>query len=427
MGIPRTPVRHIAVLAALALAVTACASEKATGGSGGAAAPSAVGGDGVKTGPGVSADKITIGLMTDLTGPYASFGKSLTQAQQLYFEQTNAAGGVCGRQLEALVRDHGYDAQKAIASYTEIAPKVVAIAHFVGSPMVNALKQRIETDQMLTIPQAWATGLLGSKSIQVTGTTYDIDMINGVDFLAKEKGIKSGDKIGHLYFEGDYGESALNGSKYASEKLGLTLVEQKIKATDQDMSAQVAAFKAEGVKAVLVSVGPKQTASLVGVSLAKGMDVPFVGSNSAYSPQLLPTPAGPALLKDFYYMTAGTPISADMPAMKKLAADYAAKYPDTAIDSGVPSGYSAAAIVVDALKKACEGKDLTRAAVVAAHRGQSSWGAEFGTVMDFTTFDKPASLLSYVAKPDKAALGGAVVFKEAATSDLAKEYQVPVG
>ncbi|MFI6450521.1 ABC transporter substrate-binding protein [Streptosporangium amethystogenes] len=424
MGIPRTPVRRIAVLALLALAVTACASEKATGG---AAAPSAVGGDGVKTGPGVTADKITIGLMTDLTGPYASFGKSLTQAQQLYFEQTNAAGGVCGRQLEALVRDHGYDVQKAVAAYTEISPKVVALAHVVGSPMVNAVKQRIEADDMLTIPQAWATGLLGSKPIQVTGTTYDIDMINGVDFLTKEKGIKSGDKIGHLYFEGDYGESALNGSKYAAEKLGLKLVEQKIKATDQDMSAQVAAFKAEGVKAILVSVGPRQTASLVGVSLAKGMDVPFVGSNSAYSPQLLPTPAGPALLKDFYYITAGTPISADQPAMKKLAADYAAKYPDAAIDSGVSAGYSAAAIVVDALKKACEGKDLTRAAVVAAHRGQSAWGAEFGTVMDFTMFDKPASLLSYVAKPDKDALGGAVIFKDAATSDLAKEYQVPVG
>ncbi|GAA2847779.1 ABC transporter substrate-binding protein [Streptosporangium fragile] len=424
MAIPGTPARRIAALAVLALAVTACASQKATGG---AAGPSAVGGDGVKTGPGVTADKISIGLMTDLTGPYASFGKSLTQAQQLYFEQTNAAGGVCGRQLEAVVRDHGYDAQKAVATYTEIGPKVVALAHVVGSPMVNAIKQRIETDQMLTIPQAWATGLLGSRPIQVTATTYDIDMINGVDFLAKEKGIKAGDKIGHLYFEGDYGESALNGSKYAAEKLGLKLVEQKIKATDQDMSAQVAAFKAEGVKAVLVSVGPRQTASLVGVSLAKGMDVPFVGSNSAYSPQLLPTPAGPALLKDFYYMTGGAPIGSDRPALKKLAADYAAKYPDTPIDSGVAAGYSSAAIVVDALKKACENKDLTRAGVVDAHRSQSAWGEQFGTTMDFTRFDKPASLRSYVAKPDKAALGGAVIFKEAAVSDLAEEYQVPVG
>ncbi|MBG0817504.1 ABC transporter substrate-binding protein [Planomonospora sp. ID82291] len=416
--------RGLAAAAVLALAVTACASDKATGGGGGGAAAS---GDGVKTGPGVTADTITIGMITDLTGPYASFGKSLTNAQQLYFEQVNQAGGICGRTLESIVRDHGYDVQKAVAAYTEIGPKSVALAHVVGSPMVNAVKQRIETDQMLTIPQAWATHLLGSKPIQVTGTTYDIDMINGVEYLVKEKGITSGDSIGHLYFEGDYGETALNGSKFAAEKLGLKLVEQKIKATDQDMTAQVAAFKKAGVKAILVSVGPRQTASLVGVALAGGMKVPFLGSNSAYSPQLLPTPAGPALLAAFEYMTAGAPMSSDLPGIKKLGEDYKAKYPGDAIDSGVASGYIAAGIVVDALKKACEGKDLTRAGVVAAHRGRASWGEQYGGTMDFTVFDKPASLRSYVVKPDKEALGGAVVVKEPFTADIVKDYQVPVG
>ncbi|GAT64697.1 ABC transporter substrate-binding protein [Planomonospora sp. ID91781] len=423
MRIPRST-RGLAAAAVLALAVTACASEKATGGGGGGAAASA---DGVKTGPGVTADAITIGMITDLTGPYASFGKSLTNAQQLYFEQVNQAGGICGRKLESIVRDHGYDVQKAVAAYTEIGPKSVALAHVVGSPMVNAVKQRIETDQMLTIPQAWATHLLGSKPIQVTGTTYDIDMINGVEYLVKEKGVKSGDSIGHLYFEGDYGETALNGSKFAADKLGLKLVEQKIKATDQDMTAQVAAFKKAGVKAILVSVGPRQTASLVGVALAGGMKVPFLGSNSAYSPQLLPTPAGPALLAAFEYVTAGAPMSSDLPAIKKLGEDYKAKYPGDAVDSGVSAGYTAAGIVVDALKKACEGKDLTRAGVVAAHRGQNAWGEQYGGVMDFTVFDKPASLRSYVVKPDKEALGGAVVVKEPFTADIVKDYQVPSG
>ncbi|MEO3807465.1 ABC transporter substrate-binding protein [Sphaerisporangium sp. B11E5] len=419
----RTGAATVATLAALALAVSGCASGKATGGDS-ATAPA---GDGVKTGPGVTADKITIGVLTDLTGPYASLGKSLTQAQQLYFEQLNTQGGICGRTVEPLVRDHGYDAQKAVAAYTEIAPKSAAISQFVGSPMVAALKQRIEGDKLLTLPMAWATGLLGTQAIQVTGTTYDIDMINGVDFLVKEKGIKSGDKIGHLYFEGDYGESALNGSKYAAGKLGLTVVEQKIKATDQDMTGQVSAFKAAGVKAVLVSVGPRQAASLVGVSLARGMDVPFVGSNSAYSPQLLATPAAPALLKDYYIMTAGTPLSADLPAIKKLVADYQAKYPGQQLDSGVTSGYWAANIVGDALKKACGAKDLTREGIVKAHRSTPSWDAGFGSPMDFSHPDQPASRNSYIVKPDKDAIGGSVIFKQAAASDLAREYQVPVG
>ncbi|MEW9550459.1 ABC transporter substrate-binding protein [Nonomuraea sp. NPDC050783] len=407
---------------ALAVTVTGCASGKATGGG----QASATGGDGVRTGPGVTADTITLSLLTDLTGPYASLGKSLTQAQQLYFEQVGKAGGICGRKIETVVRDHGYDAQKAMAAYAEVAPRSAAIPQFIGSPMVTALKDKITSDKLLTIPMAWATGLLGSEAIQVTGTTYDVDMINGVDFLVKEKGLKSGDKIGHLYFEGDYGESALAGSKYAAGKLGLTVVEQKIKATDQDMTAQVAAFKKAGVKAVLVSAGPRQAASLVGVALAGGMDVPFMGSNSAYSPQLLDTPAAPALLKDFSYVTAGAPISEPLPAYQKLIADYQAKYPGQPLDSGVAAGWTAAVIVGDALRKACENKDLSRAGIIAAHRSQKAWEAGLGgTPMDFSVYDRPASRSSYIVKPDKEAIGGAKVVKPAAVSELAEGYTVP--
>ncbi|MGV9774259.1 hypothetical protein [Streptosporangium sp. NPDC003464] len=47
--------------------------------------------------------------------------------------------------------------------------------------------------------------------------------------------------------------------------------------------------------------------------------------------------------------------------------------------------------------------------------------------MDFTMFDRPAARASFVVKPDKTALGGAVVLKEAAVSDLARDYTVPVG
>ena len=156
------------------------------------------------------------------------------------------------------VRDHGYDPQKAVSGYTELAPKVLGFAQFIGSPFVAAVKQRIDgQDKVLVLPQAWAAALLGSPYIRVIGSTYDIETINAVDFLIKEKGIKKGDKIGHVYFEGDYGESALAGSKYIAEQAGLTVVEQKIKPTDNDMTAQVAALKQAGVKAIVISAGPR--------------------------------------------------------------------------------------------------------------------------------------------------------------------------
>ncbi|GLZ14072.1 lipoprotein [Actinomadura sp. NBRC 104425] len=403
---------------ALALALTAAGcSGKATGGSSS---------DGVKTGPGVTDDKITVAALTDLTGPYAALGKGVTQAQKLYFDQLNAAGGVCGRKVELVVRDHGYDVQKAVAAYSEVAPRSAALPQVIGSPITNALRARVEADHLLTIPQAWAHDLLGSRYIQVTGTTYDIDMINGLAFLAQEKGLKRGDKVGHIYLEGDYGQSALAGSKYAAGKLGMTLVEQQVKATDADMTAQVGAFRKAGVKAVLVSVSPKQAASLVGVAAAAGLDVPFAASNSAFAQQLLATPVGAALQKDYYVLTAAPPFSADIPAVRKLAGEYQAAYKGQPLDSSVYSGYTTAAIVGEALKKACAGKDLTRDGIVKAHRSNTSFDLGFGGApQDFSKWDRPASRASYVVKPDAKAVGGTRMVRDAAESDLAKGYAAP--
>ncbi|QKW35040.1 ABC transporter substrate-binding protein [Actinomadura sp. NAK00032] len=410
-----------ALAVALPLGLASGCSGKATGGSGG------TGADGVKTGPGVTDTTIRVGAATDLTGVYAPLGKSLTQAQQLYFEQVNAQGGICGRKVELVVRDHGYDVQKAVAGYSEMQSSVIGLAQFVGSPMVTALNQRITSDKMFVIPNAWATTLLGNKYIQVTGTTYDVDMINALDFLTKEKGVKKGDKVGHVYFEGDYGESALAGSKYAAGKLGLTIVEQKIKATDNDMTAQVSALKEAGVTAILMSAGPKQSASLAGVARAKGIMVPIVASNSGFSPQLLKTPAAPALLKGFYLASAGAPISSDLPLIKQLADAYGKKYPGQPRDSAVVNGYTGAVIFADALKKACQSKDLTREGVIAAHRSTTAHDGGYGTPMDFSKVDEPGTRMTYILRTDAKALGGMVVEREAMESEAAETYQVPSG
>ncbi|MGI5415814.1 ABC transporter substrate-binding protein [Actinomadura luteofluorescens] len=410
-----------ALVAALPLGMASGCSGKASGGSGG------TGTDGVRTGPGVSDGTIRVGVETDLTGVYAPLGKSLTQAQQLYFEQLNAQGGVCGRKVELVVRDHGYDVQKAVAAYSEMQSSVIGIAQFVGSPMVTALKGRITSDKMFVIPNAWSTTLLGSRYIQVTGTTYDIDMINALDFLTREKGLAKGDKVGHVYFEGDYGESALAGAKYAAGELGLTLVEQKIKATDNDMSAQAAALKSAGVKAILMSAGPRQSASLAGLARAKGMTAPIVASNSGFSPQLLQTAAAPALLKDFYLASAGAPVSSGLAPIKKLADDYGKKYPGQPRDSAVVNGYTGAVIFADALKKACAAKDLTREGLITAHRSTTAHDGGYGTPMDFSKVDEPGTRRTYILRTDAKALGGLVVEREPAESEAARTYKVPAG
>ncbi|WP_106397894.1 ABC transporter substrate-binding protein [Actinocorallia populi] len=403
------------------LALAACGSDKGAGGG------DETGADGVKHGPGVSDKTIGVGMITDLTGPYAPLGKSISQGAQLYFEQVNKAGGICGRTVEPQVRDMGYDVQKSVASYTELEPKVAAFAHFIGSATVGAVQDRIAKDGPLTLVLAWSPQMLGAKQIQMTGTTYAIDVINGVDYAVDEHGLKSGDKIGHIYVEGDYGVDSLAGSTFAAGQHGMTVVEQKVKATDADMTSQIAAMKSEGVKAIVLSTSPKQTASAVGVAAAQGMDVPFLGSNSSFAPQLLDTPVGPALTKGFVVMQASSPLSADLETMKKLATDYKAKYPDAVLDNGVMAGYTTAAITGDALKLACGKKDLTREGIISAHRSQNAWDGGFGSKMDFTDVGQPPSRETYILQPDKDSLGGLKTVREASVSENAQKYEIKLG
>ncbi|MET9544247.1 ABC transporter substrate-binding protein [Streptomyces sp. NPDC006627] len=415
----RTLTRATAAATAVAalLALTACSSKATDGDTDGEKNAG-----GVKTGEGVSGKTINLGVLTDMTGVYATLGKSVTQAQQLYVDQTNADGGICGHQLKLTVRDHGYDPQKAVAAYTELEPKVLGFAQFIGSPFVAAVKQRVDGDKGLVLPQAWSANLLGSPYVRVIGSTYDLETINAIDFLMKEKGLKKGDKLGHVYFEGDYGESALKGSKHMAAKAGLTVVEQKIKPTDNDMTAQVSALKKAGVKGVVISAGPRQAASLVGVAAAGRFDVPVIGNNSAFAPQLLATQAGPALEKNYYVASPTLPIGADTAAAKKLVADYKKAHPKDSLDNGVVAGWTAASVFGEALKKACEDKDLTRDGVGKALLTLDAFDSGFGVRQDFTDPKAPSSKESVILRPDKKATGGMKVVREPGAAQAARGY-----
>ncbi|GAA2232007.1 MULTISPECIES: ABC transporter substrate-binding protein [Streptomyces] len=403
-------------LAALLLTATGCSSKADSAGTTGDGA------GGIKTGPGVTDKTIRLGALTDLTGPYATLGKSIVQAQQMWADEVNARGGICDRRVEIVVKDHGYDVQKAVTAYADLSADVVALPQVIGSPVMAALLDDIERDKVLTFPQAWAASLLDRDAVQVLGTTYDVDMIAAVDFLTRTKGLAKGDTIGHVYFEGDYGANALEGSRWAAKKAGLKVAGQKIKATDTDLSAQVSALRKADVKAILISAGPAQTASLVGVAASRGLKVPVVSSAPGYAPQLMKTPAAPALSALLNVVSAAPAVSSDLAGVRKMVASYKKKYPGSLVDSGVLSGYNAARLMGRDLQKACENGSLAREDVVKAHRSQAAVDVGLGTAQDFSDKARPASTSTWVHKPDAKAVGAAVNVEKAHTAPGVEQY-----
>lgn len=413
--------RRLAAVAAMAAVVLAAGcSTKAQAPSGGTAS-----GGGVKTGPGVTADTITLGALTDLTGVFSVVGKAVTQGNQLYVEKVNAAGGVCGRKLKLDVKDHGYNVQKAVGAYADMQPNVLGFVQLLGSPMNAALLQNYTQDKVLVAPASWASTLLANPNIAVMGTTYDLEMINSVQYLVDQGKLAKGDSVGDIYIEGEYGQNGLIGTQYAAQQLGLKVVPAKIKATDQDMSAQVTQLKSAGVKAILLTTTPTQTASVAAVAKSLGFNVPIVGNNPTYVPGLLKTPAAPALKENFLVAASSAPFDSKDPAAQAVAKAFSAKYPNEIPNGGVDYGYGVAEVFTQILKKACDSKDLSRQGVLNAFRQTTS--ADTGgliATLDFSKPGSPASRQVYIAKPADVP-GGLSVVKPLFESPLAQSYKAP--
>jgi ABC-type branched-subunit amino acid transport system substrate-binding protein len=408
--------RTLAVGTALCLILTACS--KATSGDQNSG--------GVKTGPGVTATTIKLGSLVDLTAVFAPLSKSVVQGTQLYWKQQNAAGGVCGRSVEVSVKDHGYDPQKAVSVYREISGDVLAMQTILGSPVVSALRASIDQDNMPVGVAGWPASVLSDPRLQLFGTTYDIEAISGLDYLTRTNRVKAGDKVGHVYFEGDFGENALKGSQYLAGQSGITIVGQKIKPSDTDLSAQVAALRAAGVKAILVSAGPTQTASVAGVAKATGLSVPIVANGPGFTPQLLGSPAGPALKENLIVVSSIAPPGLDTAAAQQLQQDFTKEYKG-AVPTQVGSvfGYVQAKVTKEILQKACDSKDLTRQGVLAAMRqisGLDTGGLIAGT-LDYTKAGQPPSRSVYISQVDVAAPGGLKVLEGPMEAGPAKTYQ----
>ena len=414
--------RAVALLAVgLLTAATGCSTKANNGSSTTSTSSSGTASGGtsgsVKTGEGIQGTTITLGVLTDLTGVFAALGTDITNANQLYWDSHK----VCGKyDVKLIVKDTGYVPQTGVQLYSSIKNDILAMQQTIGSPINTALEPAYTADKIVNLPSAWARNLTTGPGNGVVGATYDIEMTNGLSYALSKGLIKEGDKIGHIYFEGEYGANGLSGSKFFASKHKMTVIEAKIKPTDVDMSSQITQFKAAGVKVIALTVSPKQTLSVASVAGSSGLDVPIIGNNPVFSPALLKSPVAGFLKKN---LLIATPINA-FDKQPDLLKQYSAKYPKAPPSLGVVFGTGMSAVMNQILDKACASGDLTRDGVLKAKQSLSSVDSGGLVVpLDFTVgAGKSPSHQSYILQPADVP-GGAKSLLDATESEEAKGLQ----
>lgn len=356
--------------------------------------------------PGVTENTIRVGVLTDLSAVYGPLAKTLVQGNELYFNQLNESGGVCGRDVELVVRDHEHNVQKAVTQFNELEPEVLGFVQMLGSPMVAALAPRIADTEAVTIPTTLSTDWLGLDGMVVTGTSYPVEVVNGLSYLLERGDISAGDTIGHVYFDGDYGTNALTGSEYFAERHDMTVAAIQVEPTTTELTAQVEELRRNDVSVIVVSAGPRQTASVAGLTGAAGLKVPMLANGPGFDPALLDTPVGATLTERLHVLTPQEPFGGGSPESKEIATAYAAAYPDGAPTAWVNYGYAMASLMGMAIEQACTDGELDRDGVMSALRSIDDAALGVMPPQDLTDDSTMPSTLTYISKVDKGVAGG---------------------
>lgn len=411
--------RTLALTFAALLAVTGCATK-----GGGSSSPEK-GKDGVVRGIGVTDSQITLGVMTDQTGSFKNLSTGITHGNELWAKDFNAAGGACNRKVKLEIVDHGYKAATAKTLYPQLEPKSLGFLQVVGSPIMAALKENLESDKVTTTPASWSSELLDNPNVMIVGTTYDVEMIDGLSYLQKRGLIKDGDTIGHIYIDGEYGANGLRGARYYAKKHNMKLRETKITSSDSDMTNIVTGLRGEGAKAILLTTTPTQTGSAAAANKSLGLNVPILGNNPTFDPALLSSPAAGSLDK-LHVVASSVPFSSDLPKAKEIAQKYEAAGYSEPPNAGVPYGYAVGTVWGTVLKKACANKDLSREGIVKALRQTKS--ADTGNLvanLDFSKPGAPPTRRVYVAQPDGSVPGGIRQVNSLFEAPEAAAYKAP--
>src|SRR5438067_4034352 len=133
----RTAHRAVVTAAVTVTLVLAGCSTKANQGAGQG------GGSAIKTDFGVTNTDITLGSLTDASGVFKNLGLGITHGNELWAADVNNAGGICGRQIKLIEKDHGYATDKAIPLYGQMHDSVLGMVQLLGSPILAALKKQI--------------------------------------------------------------------------------------------------------------------------------------------------------------------------------------------------------------------------------------------------------------------------------------------
>ncbi len=327
---------------------------------------------------GVDLDRgvITIGLLSDLSGPFSSLVQVIVAGHEIYWEKVNAEGGIGGLRVELDTRDTAYDVTQHVQRYEEMKSSVVAFGHSTGSPQTMALitpTDLLAEDEILAIPLTWYSGWTDPQynaNLLHHGTNYCLEAMNVIGFVKEQMG-DALQTIAIASVPGDYGLDSHTGAVLAAEALGIEIVYQARGEVFPGNDASEASVRdgliGSGADMVWLTNSPGSWAAIFGQAAGQ-MQAVWSGAAPSYNPAFLQTPALAAgLAQATFWGSYYSLWDSDAPGVQETIALIEADGRLGGVKvSAIFEGFIEAQIMHAVLQAAYDAGDMTQAGVLRA-------------------------------------------------------------
>lgn len=383
------------VRAVVGMAVATVAATLIAGCGGATVSPSGSGGGGGGAdAPGVTADTITFGMVTPMTGPFAALGTDGQAGADALIQTVNAAGGINGRKLALSVQDDQYDPKQAVAGARYFATQQPVLGIWGNNGTATTLAG------MPTLQQA-GVPLLFPMALSTQLSTYDRSFASMLplssqfellsNYAAGQPDLANA-KWGILYQNDGTSSEVAEGFKKGKTALTDNVSFER---TATSYAPQLQKLQADGVTDLVYIGNVNQISVALKEADQTGFKPQWYSSLGNTSPDLAKL-TGP-LAEGVLTVNPYAPPQSDVPGTDEFRAAMDKYEPGKSQSMYALNSWVGGKIIVDALTRT--GKDVTRDSFLAAL--QQTKNLQIGGIMPpitLTAQDRTASTCIVLAK-----------------------------
>lgn len=218
--------------------------------------------------PGVTNDKLVLGLVIPLSGPPSIIGKTIATTLKVWEQDVNARGGIGGRKVDIRIEDDGYVPQRSVQSLKKLidVDKIFGLIGVSGSSQLVAMLPIIDEQKIPAINHIAVNSAHFNpphKTLFNIGATYCQTVAASMKHLVTTQKLQSS-KFALIFQEDDYGTDVKCGYDQALKELGLkSAIEVPYKRGAKDFSAEVLSVQRAGATFVLTGGIITETATML--------------------------------------------------------------------------------------------------------------------------------------------------------------------